>query len=154
MEDIAAPGRAATSRSERNEFLKTEATRTRNSRGPNGKSGARGRDETTIANALARQLDLMLSRVDAAGVVYQNDAWMPLHAVVPPGDKLVQVDGRDPLSAALRSEPDGVTGAASGKANWRCLPLRSSRATTAGPAWSCWLPAVPASAVYSAGAAQ
>jgi GT2 family glycosyltransferase len=75
-------------------------------------SGAFGRDETAIANALGRQLDLTLSRVDDAGVVYDNDAWIPMHAVVPPNDKGVQIDGRDPQAAAVRSEPDGVIGVA------------------------------------------
>jgi hypothetical protein len=77
------------------------------------KSGLRGRDETPIADALARQLDLTLSRVDDSGVVYQNDAWIPMHAVVPTGDNSVQIDGRDPQQAAIRSEPDGVTGVGS-----------------------------------------
>jgi GT2 family glycosyltransferase len=80
------------------------------------KSGAVGRDEKPIGDALARQLDLTLSRVDDAGVVYDNDAWIPMHAVVPKGDNLVEVDGRDPQQAAVRSEPDGVTGAGSNMA--------------------------------------
>ncbi len=75
-------------------------------------SGAFGRDESAIADALARQLDLTLSRVDTSGVVYDNDAWIPTHAVVPPGDVNVQIDDRDPHAAAVRSESDGVTGVA------------------------------------------
>ena len=74
--------------------------------------GERGRSESGIAGALGRQLDLTLSHSDDAGVVYQNDAWIPAHAVVPvdnPGG--VQVDGRDPVAAAIRSESDGVKGA-------------------------------------------
>ena len=57
-----------------------------------------------------RQLDLTLSRVDDSGVVYDNDAWIPMRAVVPPGNTAVQVDGRDPQAAAVRSEADGVVG--------------------------------------------
>ncbi len=83
------------------------------------KSGAFGRDQSTIANALARQLDLTLSRVDTSGIVYDNDAWIPTRAVVPVGTVGVQIDGRDPQAAAIRSEPDGVVGvtARAGKAN-------------------------------------
>jgi hypothetical protein len=80
------------------------------------KSGLSGRDEKPIGDALGRQLDLTLSRVDDSGVVYQNDAWIPMQAVVPPGDNRVQIDGRDPQPAAIRSEPDGVTGAGSNRA--------------------------------------
>ncbi len=77
------------------------------------KSGLVGRDERPIADALARQLDLSLSRLDDSGVVYENDAWIPMHAVVPKGDDAVHVDGRDPRQAAIRSEPDGVIGVGS-----------------------------------------
>ena len=45
-----------------------------------------------------------------SGVVYQNDAWIPAHALVPPNDKNVHVDGRDPRSSALRSDATGVAG--------------------------------------------
>jgi len=64
-----------------------------------------GRDESALAAALARQLDLTLSRSDDNGLVYQNDAWMPMRAVVPPehaGD--VHDDQNDALAAAVRSE--------------------------------------------------
>ncbi|HEY5076458.1 MAG TPA: hypothetical protein VIJ48_03050, partial [Acidimicrobiia bacterium] len=60
-------------------------------------SGLFGRDETAISDALARQLDLTLSRIDDSGTVYDNDAWIPMRAVVPPGNTAVQVDGRDPV---------------------------------------------------------
>ena len=45
-----------------------------------GRAGRRCRAAATraaLADALARQLDLTLSRSDDAGVVYQNDAWIP-----------------------------------------------------------------------------
>lgn len=77
---------------------------------PNG--GPTGRDESAISDGLAHQLDLSLSRVDTSGVVYDNDAWIPAHAVVPPGNASEQIDGHDPLTAAVRSESDGVVGAA------------------------------------------
>jgi hypothetical protein len=73
-------------------------------------SGAFGRDETRLNDALARQLDLTLSRIDDSGVVYDNDAWVPMRALVSPGRTGVPVDGRDPQAAAIRSEADGVFG--------------------------------------------
>jgi GT2 family glycosyltransferase len=73
-------------------------------------SGPFGRDETAIADALGRQLDLTLSRVDNYGVVYDNEAWMPMHAVVPPDGASAQYTNSDPQEAAVRSEKDGVVG--------------------------------------------
>ena len=55
---------------------------------------------------------LTLSRIDDSGVVYDNDAWIPMQAVVAPKSTGVQVDGRDPQAAAARSEADGVAGVA------------------------------------------
>ncbi len=72
--------------------------------------GQIGNDQSAIADALGRQLDLTLSRLDDSGVVYDNDAWIPSRALVPPGNTGVQVDGTDPQAAAVRSEPDGVVG--------------------------------------------
>ncbi len=74
------------------------------------KSGKFGNDQTKLTNALARQLDLTLSRVDDSGLVYDNDAWIPMHALVPPGNAGEQFGARDPRSAAVRSEPVGVVG--------------------------------------------
>jgi GT2 family glycosyltransferase len=74
-------------------------------------SGALGRDETTLGDALARQLDLTLSHVDDFAVVYDNDAWIPTRAVVPPGNTVVRVSGSDPQAAAIRSEAGAVVGA-------------------------------------------
>jgi GT2 family glycosyltransferase len=91
-------------------------------------SGMRGRDETRINDALGRQLDLTLSRVDDSGAVYDNDAWMPMHAVVPPGNTGVQVDGRDPQAAAVRSEADGVVG----------VPATSGTTSAVGPGTLLW----------------
>jgi hypothetical protein len=73
-------------------------------------SGKFGNDQMQLSNALARQLDLTLSRVDDAGLVYDNDAWIPMHSLVPPNDAAEQIAGRDPLSAAVRSEAGGVVG--------------------------------------------
>jgi hypothetical protein len=92
------------------------------------KSGAFGRDERAIGNALARQLDLTLSRVDNSGVVYDNDAWMPMRAVVPPGTTGVQVEGTDPQAAAVRTEPDGIVG----------VPATGGTTTAVGPGALLW----------------
>ncbi len=73
-------------------------------------SGPRGVPEPRLTAALTRQLDLTLSRVDGDSVVYQNDAWIPMAALVPPDTQTVHVDAADPLVGALRSEPNGVTG--------------------------------------------
>jgi hypothetical protein len=73
-------------------------------------SGARGEPRPRLETALASQVDLTLSRAETASVVYQNDAWLPMHALVPPGAAGVHFDGRDPAASALFTEPDGVAG--------------------------------------------
>jgi len=73
-------------------------------------SGPVGTPQTRLADALARQLDLTVSRVEANGTVYQNEAWLPMHALAAPGSSGVKLDERDPLAAALRSEPRDVIG--------------------------------------------
>ena len=70
-------------------------------------SGTFGNDEMKLTDALARQLDLTLSRVDDAGLVYDNDAWIPMHALVPPGDGRADrrprsADGGGPVGARRR----------------------------------------------------
>jgi GT2 family glycosyltransferase len=74
-------------------------------------AGARGRDETPMSDALARQLDLTLSHTDDAAVVYDNDAWFPMQTVVPPGNKAVLFGGADPEASAIRSDARGLVGA-------------------------------------------
>jgi GT2 family glycosyltransferase len=91
-------------------------------------AGAIGRDETPMSDALARQLDLTLSRVDDAGVVYNNDAWIPVRAVVPPGDENVRFDGSDPQASAIRSDARGVVGTAA----------KSGTTTAVGPGTLLW----------------
>ena len=49
-----------------------------------------------LADALNRQLDLSISRIDSGGTVYSNDAWFANRAVVPPG-----TDVRAPTGGAL-----------------------------------------------------
>jgi GT2 family glycosyltransferase len=54
--------------------------------------GARGTPDPQVADALVRQLDLTLSHADPSGVVYENDAWVPMHAVVSAGTTLAGSD--------------------------------------------------------------
>jgi hypothetical protein len=65
-------------------------------------SGARGRPDPALADSLAAQLDLAVSRIEPGAVVYENQAWLPGRAVVPRGTD-VPVDSPDPLAAAQRT---------------------------------------------------
>jgi GT2 family glycosyltransferase len=91
-------------------------------------SGARGAPNPQLAAALGRQLDLTLSRLDDNGVIYENDAWLPMHAVVPANAKNVNVTATDPLPAALRSEPTGVQG----------IPVKGGATPAIGPGTLLW----------------
>jgi GT2 family glycosyltransferase len=77
---------------------------------PASGGGARGTPNPRLADALGRQLDLTLSRVDPSGVVYENDAWIPMHASVPANATGLPLDSNDPASATLRSNATGVQG--------------------------------------------
>jgi hypothetical protein len=50
--------------------------------------GARGAPDPQLADALVRQLDLTLSRTDPSGIVYENSAWVPMHAIVGTGKQI------------------------------------------------------------------
>jgi GT2 family glycosyltransferase len=63
--------------------------------------GVRGAPDPQLAEALARQLDLTLSRVDPSGVVYENNAWIPMHSVVASGKTLDGVDTSTDNAALL-----------------------------------------------------
>lgn len=91
-------------------------------------SGERGNDQRALSDGLARQLDLTLSRLDEDSVVYENDAWLPMHAEVPADAKGVRIDESDSLAAALRTEPDGVRG----------LPVSDGTTADAGPGALLW----------------
>jgi GT2 family glycosyltransferase len=77
---------------------------------PASGGGARGASNPALADALARQLDLTLSRVDPSGVVYENDAWIPMHASVPKDALGVAIEANDASSATLRTDATGVKG--------------------------------------------
>ena len=80
----------------------------------------RPRPRRALSDALARQLDLTLSRVDDVGVVYDNDAWIPMHAVVPPGEHDVRrrrhrsAGRRGPVGAGRRDRRAGDRRATTG----------------------------------------
>jgi hypothetical protein len=63
--------------------------------------------DPALAEALTRQLDLSISRIDTGGTVYANDAWIPSRAVVPPGVD-VRASRGDALAAAASSDVAGV----------------------------------------------
>jgi hypothetical protein len=71
-------------------------------------AGARGRPDPALDAALPAQLDLTVSRVEPGAIVYENEAWIPGRATVPP-EVEVPVDSEDPLAAAQRTTLPGVT---------------------------------------------
>ena len=92
-------------------------------------AGAHGRDQGALADALGRQLDLTLSRVDDESVVYQNDAWFAMHAFVPGSAQTsVHAATTNPLTAALQTEGSGLQGVAT----------RGDTTTALGPGTLLW----------------
>jgi hypothetical protein len=71
-----------------------------------------GEPRARLDAALARQLDLALSRVDEDGDVYLNEAWIARRAFAPPGAADTAIDDTDPLHASLRIDPADFTGIA------------------------------------------
>jgi hypothetical protein len=71
--------------------------------------------DPTLADAMTRQLDLSVSRLDSGAIVYANDAWFPGRAIVPSTSKVsVKASEGEALAAAARSsvaaEAQGVGG--------------------------------------------
>lgn len=91
-------------------------------------SGQHGNDQRALSNGLARQLDLTLSRVDDDSVVYENDAWLPMHTEVPESATGLRIDQPESLPAALRSESDAARG----------LPVTGGTTGDAGPGTLLW----------------
>ena len=70
-------------------------------------AGARGRRDPALSASLPAQLDLTVSRVEPGAIVYENEAWLPGRATVPPGTD-VPVDSKDPLVATTRTALPGT----------------------------------------------
>jgi len=69
--------------------------------------------DATLADALTRQLDLSVSRIDDGAIIYSNDAWIPRRAVVPADTDVTATAGSGFQSAARRDatiQPVGVVG--------------------------------------------
>jgi GT2 family glycosyltransferase len=69
--------------------------------------------DPTLADALTRQLDLSVSRIDDGAIIYSNDAWIPRRAVVPAGTAVTTTAGSGLQTAARRDatiEAHGVVG--------------------------------------------
>jgi hypothetical protein len=90
--------------------------------------------DPALAEAMTRQLDLSISRIDTGGTVYANDAWIPSRAVVPPGID-VRASRGNALAAAASSDIAGAARAVSGA-------VGHSRAT--GPGTLLWAEAANA----------
>jgi hypothetical protein len=75
--------------------------------------GPRTPVDPALDEALQRQLDLSVSRIDDGGIIYANDAWIPRRAVVPTGTDVAAPAGAG-LAAAARSdaasEARGISG--------------------------------------------
>ncbi len=90
--------------------------------------GATGAPQPGLGDALARQLDLTLARIDPSGVVYQNDAWFAMHSLVPPGTKTVATNATDPLTGASQTDATGVQG----------VPSSNGKTAPTGPGTLLW----------------
>jgi GT2 family glycosyltransferase len=75
--------------------------------------GPRTPTDPALDDALRRQLDLSVSRIDDGGIIYSNDAWIPRRAIVPADTDVAAPDGAG-LVAAARSnagaEAEGISG--------------------------------------------
>jgi hypothetical protein len=63
--------------------------------------------DPALGDALARQLDLSVSRIDDGAIVYANDAWIPRRAVVPTGTDVQAAPGTG-LEKAARTDAGAV----------------------------------------------
>jgi hypothetical protein len=61
---------------------------------------AAARPRADIADGIAGQLDLTVYQTESGLTLYQNEAWIPMESVAPPGTA-VPAGGRDPIGAAL-----------------------------------------------------
>jgi hypothetical protein len=72
-----------------------------------------------LADAVSRQLDLSVSRIDEGGVIYSNDAWIPRRASVPASTPLAPGASGPAagLALAARSNPAVVAHGVNGPLN-------------------------------------
>jgi len=63
--------------------------------------------DQALSDALARQLDLSVSRIDDGAIVYANDAWIPRRAIVPAGTDVEAAPGTG-LAEASRTDAGSV----------------------------------------------
>ena len=99
--------------------------------------GAVAAVDPVLADAMARQLDLSISRVDTGGMVYANDAWIPNRAVVPPRTDVTAKAG-EALSTAASSDVAAVARGVGGRVSPVCGqpgPERCSGREAADSGW-------------------
>ena len=75
--------------------------------------GPRTPVDPALDEALQRQLDLSVSRLDDGGTIYSNDAWIPRRGVVPAGTD-VSAPAGEGLAVAARSDAGTVAQGVSG----------------------------------------
>jgi GT2 family glycosyltransferase len=100
--------------------------------------------DPALAEAMTRQVDLSISRIDDGGIVYANDAWYPSRAVVPAGTE-VAADSGDALAGAASRDIAPVARGVSGE-------VHESKAT--GPGTLLWAEAADAGWKASANGKQ
>jgi hypothetical protein len=97
--------------------------------------------DPALAEAMTRQLDLSISRIDTGAIVYANDAWIPNRAIVPEvgvpagSDVDVKADPGETLAVAASSDVAAVARGVGG-------PVTHSKAT--GPGTLLWAEAADA----------
>jgi hypothetical protein len=86
--------------------------------------------DPALSEALTRQLDLSISRIDTGAIVYANDAWFPRRSMVPAGsDVEVTADRGESPAVASRTDAASVARGVVG-------PVGHSKAT--GPGTLLW----------------
>ena len=81
-----------------------------------------------LADALSRQLDLSVSRIDDGAIVYSNDAWIPRRAVVPASTAVAAKAGAGLETVERGDLASGV----------RAVSGRLRRSAPAGPGTLLW----------------
>jgi GT2 family glycosyltransferase len=66
--------------------------------------------DPALGDAISRQLDLSISRIDTGATVYSNDAWLPRRALVPSGTSVTASSGGTLRAAASSNTAAGARG--------------------------------------------